>query len=294
MQGVLNTELFIGLDTYARLARMALAILGCGLATSLTLPRATAEARILGDVPAYLWWEGCGPTSGMMVLGYWDGSGFPQLIAGSNDWSQNEYQIRQAIASWNPLTSQFVEDRSQAPYTYRWTTVGPAGQANAAGHVEDYSVYAGIRDDPENIVYPGRPSPYPDMSSINPSGAHANNCLADFTGCSFSALRQTYGSCSDSKLVSGLEDYARWKGVSVQANYVPWNDSTFWGNYLDEIRQGNPVILDVDRMAMACQTTSLQASAMTRTLGATSALIRGAKRCNITILRRWQLVGSSA
>ena len=35
------------------------------------------------SVPAYIWYRGCGPTAAGMVLGYWDGNGFPNLVAGN-------------------------------------------------------------------------------------------------------------------------------------------------------------------------------------------------------------------
>ena len=38
---------------------------------------------VISGVPAYLWLNGCGPTSAGMVLGYWDGQGFDNLVAGS-------------------------------------------------------------------------------------------------------------------------------------------------------------------------------------------------------------------
>jgi hypothetical protein len=37
---------------------------------------------VLSGVPAYLWYNGCGPTAAGMVIGYWDGNGFPDLVPG--------------------------------------------------------------------------------------------------------------------------------------------------------------------------------------------------------------------
>lgn len=42
----------------------------------------TAGEVLLGDVPAYIWHDGCAPTSLGMILGYYDGHGFPELIPG--------------------------------------------------------------------------------------------------------------------------------------------------------------------------------------------------------------------
>lgn len=49
-----------------------------------------ASENVLSGVPGYPWYHGSGPTSGMMLSGYWDANGFPQLIPGSNDWSSNQ------------------------------------------------------------------------------------------------------------------------------------------------------------------------------------------------------------
>jgi len=38
---------------------------------------------ILAGAPAYLWYNGCGPTAAGMVIGYWDGHGFDDLVPGS-------------------------------------------------------------------------------------------------------------------------------------------------------------------------------------------------------------------
>ncbi len=46
-------------------------------------PSAASAQVILYDVPAYKWRDGCGPTSAGMVIGYWDGKGFDNLVSGS-------------------------------------------------------------------------------------------------------------------------------------------------------------------------------------------------------------------
>ncbi len=33
-------------------------------------------------MPAYLWYRGCTPTAGGMIIGYWDGNGYPDLVEG--------------------------------------------------------------------------------------------------------------------------------------------------------------------------------------------------------------------
>lgn len=54
------------------------------------------EGTVL-DVPAYIWYHGCGPTAVGMVLGYWDTHGFDRLIPG--DASDQTEAVNQAISS---------------------------------------------------------------------------------------------------------------------------------------------------------------------------------------------------
>ena len=78
---------------------------------------AAAGEVVIGGVPAYIWHDGCAPTSTGMVLGYWDGHGFPDLIPG--DASTATTAAYQAIASH--------------------------GTAAHPGHYEDYSLPGGLR-----------------------------------------------------------------------------------------------------------------------------------------------------
>ncbi len=111
----------------------------------LATARVQGEELVLNDVPTYYWYHGCTPTSGMMLFGFWDAHGYSNLIPGSNDWSTNETNIKNSIAS--------------------------------PGHITDYALYNDVDD------Y-GWSDPYTDISEINPSSAHADNCLADFMGTS--------------------------------------------------------------------------------------------------------------
>jgi hypothetical protein len=47
------------------------------------IPRSMGKAAVvLEGVPIYQWYNGCGPTAVGMVVGYWDGRGFDQLVPG--------------------------------------------------------------------------------------------------------------------------------------------------------------------------------------------------------------------
>lgn len=51
---------------------------------TLAVSSAQASMSVLSGVPAYSWWYGCSPTSGGMLVGYYDGlSGYENLIADS-------------------------------------------------------------------------------------------------------------------------------------------------------------------------------------------------------------------
>jgi hypothetical protein len=73
-----------------------------GIAISVTCPlasAATAGVVEISDVPSYEWYRGCGPTAGGMVMGYWDGQGYEDLVTGSNSWATNEANVKAMIAS---------------------------------------------------------------------------------------------------------------------------------------------------------------------------------------------------
>jgi hypothetical protein len=53
--------------------------------------------KVIVGVPAYRWRHGCGPTAAGMVIGYWDGHGFPRLIPG--DAATQTAEVNQAMTS---------------------------------------------------------------------------------------------------------------------------------------------------------------------------------------------------
>ena len=56
-----------------------------------------SEQTIISDVPAYYDYRGCGPTAAGMIIGYWDGKGYPYLIPG--DASIQNDNVKDAIAN---------------------------------------------------------------------------------------------------------------------------------------------------------------------------------------------------
>jgi hypothetical protein len=67
--------------------------------------RAECSATALSGVPEYSWWYGCSPTSGGMMVGYWDGrpGGYGNLFYG--DSSTENADTRDMIASAAHITA---------------------------------------------------------------------------------------------------------------------------------------------------------------------------------------------
>jgi hypothetical protein len=85
-------------------------------------PSALQAQVVLSEVPAYTWWRGCGPTAAGMVVGYWDGQGFDDLVSGSaaTQTAAVEAMIS-STGNWDdyclPLDSypNLLPDRSEFP-----------------------------------------------------------------------------------------------------------------------------------------------------------------------------------
>ena len=84
-----------------RLSLASLILLGIILLynPALCLAQGSSTAHMIDGVPAYIWYNGCGPTSLGMIIGYWDAHGYPNLIPGNNDWATNQTAIQNVIAS---------------------------------------------------------------------------------------------------------------------------------------------------------------------------------------------------
>lgn len=67
----------------------------------------SAAAVTLMDVPAYLWRHGCGPTAAGMVIGYWDGHGYDNLVSG-NAFTQTT-AVDETIASSEGTANHYTD-----------------------------------------------------------------------------------------------------------------------------------------------------------------------------------------
>jgi hypothetical protein len=190
-----------------------------------------ADDLTLSEAPSYVWFHGCTPTSGMMVLGYWDAHGYSNLIDGSNSWEANRSSIKSAIASSGHIAQYALYGlESSLTPNANGRVIDNAG--NPLSLAEDYNA------DP----------PFADVSSLDPDAAHADDSLADFMGTSRSALGLSHGvtrddSGSGPNAHRGLEAYAQDKGCAFETEY---DRSASWDDLAREIQFGRPVLLGVD------------------------------------------------
>jgi hypothetical protein len=95
--------------------------------------RAPLAQAILNDVPAYLWHHGCGPTAAGMVVGYWDGHGFDDLVSGSaaaqtaavNAMISSQGNYSDYCCPSTPIPTCLLTDQSRPLATNTPTTASP-------------------------------------------------------------------------------------------------------------------------------------------------------------------------
>lgn len=77
----------LALSAFAgRVSAAELATSGCSSPSStFSVGNASSTAKFLTTVPAYNWYNGCGPTAAASVLGYWDLFGFSNLFQSDGD-----------------------------------------------------------------------------------------------------------------------------------------------------------------------------------------------------------------
>lgn len=174
----------------------------------LTLASAADAGTIkIAGVPSYLWYQGCGPTAAGMIIGYWDGHGFPNLITdgdGTASWTTNQDAVKAMIAS--------------------------------ADHMRDYVGHgtgmdrAATSDDPFHA----------DDSLADFMDASAGPVLAD--GESY-ANRQPDGLAG----YAAYRGYPGATAAYVALDEASlWSAGTYWTALMDEIDAGRPVELHVD------------------------------------------------
>lgn len=71
--------------------------------TGAALTGPSAVSVTIPGVPAYIWHHGSGPTAAGMVIGYWDGQGYSDLVPG--DASTQTPAVNEVIASEGPASN---------------------------------------------------------------------------------------------------------------------------------------------------------------------------------------------
>jgi hypothetical protein len=95
-----------------RIFKLILVIM-LGLTLAAASSAALADSLVLSGVPEYLWYYGCSPTSGGMLMGYWAGKGYSQLLPGVTDPMVQSDAVNNAIAS-----PQHIAAGQALGYTY--------------------------------------------------------------------------------------------------------------------------------------------------------------------------------
>ena len=167
----------------------------------------TGEVLVPG-VPGYTWRDGCGPTAVGMVVGYYDGKGWDQLIPG--DGTTNSAAAQQVIASH--------------------------GTAAAPGHYDDYSL-------PMETTY----STAPDKSELPVGDEHPADSVADFMHTSWSADGLGYGYSYSNMVGPAFTGYVGLKYPGSSPTVTQYGGANLtWTLVKQEINAGRPMVFLVD------------------------------------------------
>jgi hypothetical protein len=146
-----------------------------------------------------------------MVIGFWDGNGFPLLIPGAAGTQTNA--VDQAIATGN----------------------------GANTHYSDYSLP--IDNSPNPIQ--------PDLSEPPAGDEHPSDCLGDFMRTSWSSENNYYGWSWSNHVDDSFNGYVNWANTEYSAHYAATTQYLTWGNFTwddfrNEINAGRPFVILVD------------------------------------------------
>ncbi len=166
---------------------------------------------VIPSVPGYEWRHGCTPTSIGMIMGYYDGLGYDDLIPG--DASTQTEDVSQTIAS----------QRSE---------LDPA-------NYEDYCLPI---DSHGGIILP-------DLSEDPVGDEHEDDCIADFIGTSWSVRDLAYGWTQTDYLIDAVPEYieSRYPDFDAFAEFLHIQFGTLdWDTFRAEMDAGRPMQMSVD------------------------------------------------
>ena len=176
----------------------------------------TAGEVLLSDVPAYIWHDGCAPTSLGMIVGYYDGHGFPDLVPGDASDQTTNAAVDQAIASHGSFADP--------------------------GNWEDYAL---PKENDDNVLA--------DRSELPTGDEHASDSIADFMQTSWSVDGLPYGWSGISMVAPAFRQYVALVAPSVTATATDYWYNTSWGSsqlafpvLQGEIDAGRPMVFYVD------------------------------------------------
>jgi len=172
---------------------------------------AGAGETLVAGVPAYIWRDGCAPTSVGMIVGYYDGHGFPDLVAGSAVSQIANAAVSQMIASH--------------------------GSVSDPRHYEDYAL---PKDSGDAILA--------DKSAAPAGDEHAGDSVADFMHTSWSAEGLAYGWSYTNMAGPAFVAYvqSRLSGVTASYRTLYYGSSLTFTVLQQEIGAGRPLVLCVD------------------------------------------------
>ncbi len=110
-------------------------------------------ANPLANVPEYDWYNGCSPTSGGMLMGYWHGRGYTKLLPAVTSPGVQGTNVNNAIASPEHIQAGHVLGFTYGSYQnhnpnciadFMKTEDGGTYTNNIPGGLRDWANYAGV------------------------------------------------------------------------------------------------------------------------------------------------------
>jgi hypothetical protein len=208
----------------------------------------SGTAVILPSVPAYYWSFGCSPTSAAMLAGYYDNMGYPYIYIGPT----NNGVMPMTNEVWG-FAEISGESWGQCPLSA--TKKGLDGQ-ETYGHVDDYWIKS----------YSFDPDPYTTLGRK----PHTDDCVADFmktsqvrysnpdggTAFQFGSKGCPYTGNDISDGGFGLQLFFESRGYEVERRFNQYiqeyqgygtrNEGFTFGQYVEEINAGRPVLIHLD------------------------------------------------
>ena len=202
---------------------------------------------VIEDVPAYKWRHGCGPTAAGMIIGYWDGQGYDDLVSG--DASSQTSGVNNMISSQGnyndyclPLDKggPIKPDKSEPPegdeHEDNCIADFMKTSQSARGSRYGWSYFSNV--DNSLIDYVNFINPHCSCSASNlhwGSLTWENFCAEIDANRPVGLIVDTDGNGGTDHFVTGI-GYAENKKYAC---YNTWDHSIHWFNFA-KIKKGNP------------------------------------------------------